>query len=198
MAERVSVLVIAALVISVSQAHASEWSCRQVSQPLGGTGAGTEIAEVLYVGLFNSYLNPATWVELTTSPNMVETPDGQRNLNMANRFGITVKPLPGLHSPDGYEYPGLYGDTLKVNVRIPTPEEWANFDDYDRPYAKDELTQIVLPATIVCLKENARRGWPRVKYLEIVMQGNADYMGLGGIFPLEGVVASPWPHDWRR
>ena len=49
------------------------------------------------------------------------------------------------------------------------------------------------------LKENARRFWPQVKYLEIVMSGNAAYSKHTGVYSLEAITPLGYPHDrWRQ
>jgi len=170
-----------------------------VSQPLEDSGNTAVIAQVLYVDFFNTWQDPATPVVLTAAENHLTTKSGVENLNLANLLGITVVPLPG--SPDiehrGETFLGLYGDTLAVYVRVPPDSEMEFIENMGRRYAR-YVPEVTVPATITCLKENARRLWPRVRYLKVMMQGNAAYLHQGGVFSLVNVVASPWPHDWRR
>ena len=186
------------MLLLARQAESSERSCLPISQPITGTGAGIEIIQVPYIDFFNTWLSPATPVVLTVAENHLHTNQGTENLNMANLLGLTVTPLPGSAEPDKYgdRFPGLYGDTLKVYLRVPLDAEMKHEEVMGRQYAKYS-PELTVPATIACMKENARRMWPRVRYLEILVQGNEPYVPQGGIFALASVVNSPWPHDWK-
>jgi hypothetical protein len=190
----------AALFLLASPSFATERGCWEISQPIGGTGAGVEIALVPYVEFLNTWLDPASTVKLTVAENVIRTNQGEENLNYANLLGMSVTPFPGAPARDGdtdQTFPGLYGDTLKVHVRVPLDSEMEHYLVMGREAARYD-PEITVPTAIICIKENARILWPRVRYLQVEMEGNEAYVNLGGVFSLEDVLRSPWPHDWKK
>lgn len=186
--------VLAVSVLLSSAAQSSEPICLQIAQPIQGTGAGIIIAVVPYVGYYFGHFEA---VEFTVKANLILTDQGQQNLNLANLLGITLSP--GLRAGvlQG-ESPGLHGDTLSVMVRVP-PDSVMPYREYNGRRLLRYVPEHTVPATIQCLKENSRRRWPQVKYLEIMMAGNDAYAKYTGVYSLEAIAPMVYPHDkWDR
>src|SRR5262245_53594865 len=111
------------IVTVAATGRASERVLAQVTQPIGGSGAGILLADVSYVDWFNIELDPWPSVRLTTAANCVPTDDGTEDLNLANKLGLRVS-LAGPPSNDPSNPQCLRGDTLDVVLSIsPNPGE---------------------------------------------------------------------------
>jgi hypothetical protein len=169
------------VVITAARASANERVLVQVTQPVQGSGAGVLLADVCYVDWFNLELDSWPSVRLTTAANSIITDHGPQNLNVANALGFTVS-LPGSPSVDPSKPQGLRGDTLDVNLAIPGLSERA------RPGFHG-----IAEATLECVLVNARRYWPRLRFVHVLMTGNDEFAQLSGTHSLESIQPRSGP-----
>jgi hypothetical protein len=172
------------LVIAVG-AQASHRSAVQVTQPIGGTANDVLLCQVLYVGYYDAR-KPFAAVSLTASANHIPTDLGITNLNLASTMGITVE-VPGVNNPNATAYPS--SDTLGVLVHVPELV----------PDQDPTLRELVVHATRQCVLENAKRYWPRIRFVRLAVEGDESFSGLGGLFPLADVIEHVSPRSgWGR
>ncbi len=157
-------------------ASASERGLAQVTQPVEGSGAGILLADVCYLDWFNE-LDPWPSVRLTTAANSILTDRGQQNLNVANALGFKVS-VGGLASVDPSKPQGMRGDTLDVNLLIPDhPQGEPTRSDFDG----------IAAATLECVQVNARRYWPRLRFVQVLVTGDAKLAYLSATYSLESI-----------
>lgn len=158
-------------------ANASERMLVEVTQPVEGSGAGLLLADVCYLDWFNSELDPWPSIRLTTAANSIVTDRGNQNLNVANALGFGVS-LGGTPSVDPHKPQGLHGDTLDVNLVVPGQRNGAR----TRPDI-----DAVAAATLECLLVNARRYWPRLRFVHVLVTGNDKLAQLPATHSLESI-----------
>jgi hypothetical protein len=118
---------------------------------------------------------------LTVAENCICSNQGCDNHNAANLLGLRVEFEEGGHR----ESVGLFGDTLRVRLDLSKMDE--------HPYkAGSRTTRLykadrIVPLVVECLKLNAARRWPRVRYLALSVVGVEAYAEHSGVFSLEGL-----------
>lgn len=164
--------------------RASERVLAEVTQPVEGSGEGVLLANVSYVDWFSIGLDPWPSVRLTTAANSILTDRGAQNLNVANTLGIKTS-LGGPLSADPSKPQGLRGDTLDVILSVP-----------ESPPARGSTQKsmdAVVGATLECVLMNARRYWPRLRYVSVLVNGNDAYAKLSGPYSLESIETQSTP-----
>ena len=166
---------------------ASQEAVYQVAQPIVTRDGAVAVSFVTYVGLQDDD-NPGLQVAYTCRANaltaIVRSSDGfeirpwsPTNLNVANLAGFKVSLLWNDRAENAYP---VYGDTLRVELMIPT-----SFDASDLP-APVSLTSVV-HATKEAMLLNAAVHWPRIKFLDIRVLCSDQYPDVSGTHSLEGL-----------
>jgi hypothetical protein len=145
----------------------------QSFRPLLVDGPGILLIEVPFIGYASYWDNPGAEVLQTVLPYRVEG-DTVEDRNAASQAGIRFEPHDGTPDSTGQTCPGLTGVTLRVHVDLGElePDSW-----------NDEVVALTLKCGIL----NARRRWPRVRWLEYSVEGNPAYGAFAGVYSLEAV-----------
>ena len=56
-------------------------------------------------------------------------------------------------------------------------------------YPAEQIRDLIVRSTKQCVLENARRYWPRLKYVVLRVTGDPEFSNLSGNFPLERITA---------
>jgi hypothetical protein len=194
---RSAALILAAAIIALpaAPATASTDIVFNVAQPLVGHDIGIIIGYEAYAGYVGLW--PAGMVALTCAENSTRV-FGQElrgvateNRNAASVVGLTIRHVPREdHEP-------FFGDTLRVVLEIP---EYAVQLEQGRKHGwlgviTASLRQVVC-ATIECARINAasqKTGsrYPKLRFLDVDVQGWEDAADLSATYPLEGVPPVP-------
>ena len=117
-------------------------------------------------------------VAKTCSPDSIETDMGIHNRNAANLAGLTV----AVASSDSSWHP-LFGDTLRVTLDVTSIGERKEVKQLGSLFSAAGLVN----ATVQCIRENAGRGVPAAKHLDLKVVGSKRYSKLGRVYSIASV-----------
>jgi hypothetical protein len=142
-----------------------------VTQPIDAGHAGVVPCDNTYVRWGDA---PGIALLLTVAECRVSTPDGFVDRNAASLMGIHLRSVGHTGPAHGQTWsPGLFGDTLRVTMDL----------SHLGPSAEPAIAawrQVVVDVTTQCMVENARRE-PRAAFLDIVVEGPAEFARLAGV-----------------
>lgn len=173
-----------AVALMVVSARASDEGIVTVLQPLDTSGAGNIVSAVTYIGYTLDWENPASELMLTVQPNLVWCDGKAQDRNGAVVAGIKFK----LTSNPAPARADTTADTLRVIVDL------AAFAQGGRH--PDEYDHYLLTSTLWCGLRNARLRWPRVRFVQYVVQGHQAFAHYSDVYSLEHVAPSEAPEQW--
>ena len=112
-------------------------------------------------------------VAKTCSPDHVKTDMGVENRNAANRAGLTV----AVASSDSSWHP-LFGDTLRVTLNVTSIGEEEQIKQIGSMFSTAGLVE----ATVQCIRENAERGVPAARHLDLRVVGSKRYAKFSRVY----------------
>lgn len=184
-------LFIALAFLGSRTAGASSEIALQISQPIMTLDSGCMVSDVTFTGYWSLWDSPQLEVDLTVAPSAVTTEQETVDRNGAAALGLHVEFPKGDENPissrNGVHdhFLGLFGDTLRVVLDLTAmkveSELWRGFEAE------------IVGATVECLKLNARRGWPRIRTLDLQVRGPSQFQSHTGIYPLESVSCAQRP-----
>ena len=150
-----------------------------VAQPLLTNGEGLRVTDVPFIRHGTSWDRPWLHVCWTAEEVLVSTDSGYQNRNAANRIGIQIRPIPGpkVEPFDKNRRPGLFGDTLRVEVDLSKLLDEAPLPIGGPPGP-------VLKATRECMIVNAKRAGRGVRFLDIQVVGDDRHSWMAGTVDL--------------
>jgi hypothetical protein len=154
-------------------------------------GDAIEIGTMTYVG-FSDFWNYPAEVVYTASQSIIAGEDR----NAASLLGIRISLVPRSDAPlstsEDFRDHGVFGDTLRVVMDLTDLDP--SFPGRERIRGAISTWDVVVAKTVDCILLNARRSWPRVRFVDLAVLGPSEYTRLAGTHSLAEV---PQPASFR-
>jgi len=173
---RSATILIGVMLIWTLPGHASQEGTIESTQPIA-TENFIRPCTVTYIRSGMVHVVGSS-VRRTCSSNHVATDMGVENRNAANLAGFTV----AVAQSDSTWHP-LYGDTLRVTLDVSSIADEENVKQLGSLFSSAELVE----ATVQCVRENAGRGVPHARYLDLRVVGSQRYSKLGQVYKVAAI-----------
>jgi hypothetical protein len=173
---RSAIVLIGVMLLWALPAHASQEGTIESTQPIV-TENFIRPCTVTYIWSGMVHIVGSS-VAKTCSPDYIETDNGVQNRNAANLAGFTVT----VASSDSSWHP-LYGDTLRVTLDVSSIGEQEQVKQIGSMFSANDLVE----ATVQCVQDNAGRGVPVAKHLDLRVVGSRRYAKLSRVYIVAGV-----------
>jgi hypothetical protein len=169
----------------------------QAFQPFNVDGPGLLVVESPFVAYGSYWDAPGAEVLQTVAPGRAANDSCQVDRNAASKAGILFQLGAGTPDSTGRTCPGLAGDTLRVDVDLSATTLPADPSDIEMKALTMWLDELV-PLTLKCGLYNARRRWPRVRFLEYRILGSEKYVDFSGVYDLQSIELPRGPFQDRE